>query len=242
METTMQRAAWSAEAGVDGGHIREIDAARIAVEGTAWEKASLAARSLGRLLRDPDDTAQVLLLGLAINAVRLPQLLARMMVAEGGLRLLTERPTLDSRTVDFVRLRALPASTLGGAYARHLDDHGLDPDLFQPPPGLPEVPRYLAQRLRQTHDIWHVLTGYAPDVAGELALQGFTFAQLRMPSSFLVATLGTAFKAPSEARRVWDGYQRGRDAAFLPVVRFEGLWDRPLAALRQELGIRPAAF
>lgn len=241
MEATVERSAWTPEAGLDAGHIRESEAARIAVEGSAWEKASLAVRALGRLLRDPDDTAQVLILGLAINAARLPQLLLRVLAAEGGLRLFVDRPTIDSRTVDFDRLRALPADTLGGAYARYLDDNALDPDLFQPPPGLPEVARILATRIRQTHDVWHVLTGYAPDVPGELALQGFTFAQLGMPSSFLIATLGTAVKAPAEARRVWDGYRRGRGAAFLPVVRFEAMWDRPLDEVRIALGIRPAA-
>jgi ubiquinone biosynthesis protein COQ4 len=241
MEATIERSGWSPESGLDAGHIRESEAARIALEGSAWEKARLAARALSRLLRDPDDTAQVLILGLALNAVRLPQLLMRLLAAEGGLRLLADAPVIDSRTVDFERLRALPADTLGGAYARYLDDNGLDPDLFQPPPGLPEVARTLATRIRQTHDVWHVLTGYAPDVPGELALQGFTFAQLRMPSSFLIATLGTAIKAPAEMRRVWDGYRRGRDAAFLPPVRFEAHWERPLDALRVELGIRPAA-
>lgn len=241
MDAMVERSGWTPETGLDAGHIRESEAARIAVEGSAWQKARLGLRALSRLLRDPDDTAQVLILGLAINAARLPQLLMRVLAAEGGLRLLAEGPVIDSRTVDFERLRSLPEDSLGGAYARYLDDNGLDPDLFQPPPGLPEVARNLATRVRQTHDIWHVLTGYAPDVPGELALQGFTFAQLRMPSSFLIATLGTAIKAPREARRVWDGYRRGRDAAFLPVVRFEALWDRPVGEVRAQLGIRPAA-
>jgi ubiquinone biosynthesis protein COQ4 len=240
MDVVVDRTGWSPERGVDGGHATEADAARIAVEGTAFEKARLAGRALGRLLRDPDDTVQVLLLGLALNAPRLPQLVTRFVLAPGGLAMLHERPTIDSRTVDFGAMRCMPGSTLGGAYARYLDDNHLDPDLFQPPPGLPEVPRFLAQRIRQTHDVWHVLTGYAPDVPGELALQGFTFAQLGMPSSFLIATLGTLVRAPREAARVWDGYARGRDAAFLPPVRFEAMWARPLEEVRRELRLRPA--
>lgn len=240
MESVEGRSAWSPERGVDGGHATEVDAARIAMSGGGRDRARLAARSLVRLFRDPDDTVQVLLFGLAVNAGRLPQLLARIAMADGGLDLLRDRPTIDSSTVDFARLRQLPPTTLGGAYARYLDDNHLDPDLFQPPPGLPEVPRFIAQRLRQTHDIWHVLTGYAPDVPGELALQAFTFAQIGMPSSLLIATLGTPVKAPAAWRRVWDGYLRGRDAAFLAAVRFESMWDRPVEDLRRELRIRPA--
>lgn len=236
-----ERASWSEDVGADAGHTNELEAARIAMFGTRWQRMSLGARALGRLFRDPDDTVQVFMAGLALNARRFPQLLARIEASESGRRLLEEEPSIDSRTVDFDHMRALPAATFGGAYARYLDDNDLDPDLFQAPPGLPRVPRFIAQRIRQTHDLWHVLTGYKPDVAGELALQGFTFAQVRMPTSLLIATLGTALRAPGEARRVLDGYRRGRDAAFLPVVRFEKYWERPLDEVRRELGVRPAS-
>jgi ubiquinone biosynthesis protein COQ4 len=226
--------------GMSAGWMDEGRAIAIALNGSFWARMRVALGALGRLLRNPDDTVEVFFLGISLNGPRLPDLIGRMAGEEAGLSLLTERPTIDSRTVDFAHLRALPASTLGGAYARYLDANRLDPDLFQPPPGLPEVPRYVAQRIRQTHDIWHVLTGYAPDVPGELALQGFTYAQLRMPSAWLLAVLGTLIKSPRSARCVYDGYARGRDAAFLPNVRFEDLWDRDLDNVRRELGIRPA--
>lgn len=222
------------------GSVTEAEAARIALSGTTRERVTVGVRALRDLLRDPDDTAQVFLLGLAVNAPFFPRLFARFASTAEGARLLAERPTIDSRSVDFARLRSLPETTLGGAYARYLGDNGLDPDLFQPPPGLPEVPRFVAQRIRQTHDIWHVLTGYAPDVPGELALQGFTFAQLHMPSSLVIAAFGTLAKAPREAARVLEGYRRGQEAAFLPVVRFEDHWDDDLDVLRARLGVRPA--
>ncbi|MFO0549881.1 MAG: Coq4 family protein [Polyangiaceae bacterium] len=135
---------------------------------------------------------------------------------------------------------ALPADTLGGAYVRYLDDNKLDPDLFQAPPGLPEPLGYIAQRIRQTHDVWHVLTGYRPDVSGELALQGFTYAQLGAPSALLIAALGTLTKSPRSARAVLDGYRRGKSAVFLPVVRFEKMWELPLAEVQRRLGVPPA--
>jgi ubiquinone biosynthesis protein COQ4 len=234
------RAEWSPELGADAGHATERDAVRLALSGTTWERAALGLRALVRLLRDPDDTVQVFMLGIAINASRFPGFLARFASSEEGVAMLSARPSIDSRTVDFARLRALPAETLGGAYARYLDDNRLDPDLFQAPPGLPPIPRFVVQRVRQTHDVWHVLTGYAPDVPGELALQGFTYGQLRMPSALLIATLGTLTRSPRSALRVLDGFRRGAAATFLPVVRFEELWDEPLDTAREKLGIRPA--
>lgn len=218
----------------------EAEAARAALHGGFFARAGVALRALGRLLADHDDTRQVLVLSLALNAPHLPKLLARFMASDDGLALMAEQPAIDSRSVDLARLRALPADTLGGAYARFLDRNHLDPDLFQAPPGLPRAFAYLAQRLRQTHDIWHVLSGYTPDVAGELPLLAFSYAQTGMPSFRLLAIVGTlrySFHARGMARRVIDGYRRGRRAAFLGSVRWETMWDRPLADVRAELGI-----
>ena len=235
-ESTDRRAA----TGASGGWITEAEAIRIALQGSIPARIGVGGRALFELLRDPDDTAQVFLMGIALNGPFVPRLCERIASSPQGARLLEEQPAIDSKTVDFDRLRTLDASTLGGAYARYLSDNRLDPDLFQAPPGLPAPVSFIAQRIRQTHDIWHVLTGYSPDVPGELALQGFTFAQLRMPSPFLIATLGTMAKAPREARRVFDGYRRGAAATFLPVIRFEDHWDEPLAKVRSRLSVRPA--
>lgn len=225
--------------GADGGWITEAEAVRAALEGSAVERLGIAGRALLELLRDTGRTEQVFLLGIVLNGPFVPQLVARIAAAPGGAELLAEKPSIDSRSVDFARLRSLPPETLGGAYARYLDDNGLDPDLFQAPPGLPPAIQAIAQRVRQTHDIWHVLTGYAPDVPGELALQGFTFAQLGMPSSLLIATVGTIVKAPRAAASVLDGYRRGAAARFLPPIRFEKMWERSVDELRAELGVVP---
>ena len=166
----------------------EARAVRIALEGSGLARLRLAVGALARLLYNPDDTVEVFFLGIALNGPQLPALMGRIAGEAKGLALLCERPTIDSSTVDWQRLRALPVSTLGGAYARYLDDNKLDPDLFQPPPALP---------------------------------------------------LGTLFKSPRSARLVWDGYVRGKAAAFLPVVRFEDLWERDLEELRRELHIKP---
>jgi ubiquinone biosynthesis protein COQ4 len=139
--------------------------------------------------------------------------------------------------------RALPADTLGGAYARYLEDNGLDPDLFQAPPGLPGTLAYVAKRTRQVHDIWHVLTGYRPDVAGEVALQAFTFGQTYMPSAGLIALFGTLWFSPRAPRSVLmtvDGLRRGLRASFLTTVRWEDHWGDTLDDVRRMVGIAPA--
>lgn len=221
----------------------EADAARIALSGSPIERARLGARALFDLLRDPEDTTRVFVLGLLVSRRAYPELLARITLDERGARLLRERPAIDSAHVDFVRLRALPATTLGGAYARYLDEKHLDPDLFQAPPGLPEVPAYVAKRMRQVHDLWHVLTGYDTDVSGEIALQAFTWAQTDAPSAALVTLGGLARFGIADRGlfvRVVDAYRRGRKAEFLAPLWLEEMWERPLDEVRAELHIVPA--
>ena len=227
---------------MDSNHVTtEADAARIALTGSVVGRFRVGAAALRRLLADPDDTKQVFLLGIVANGPAFPQFLARFTESSDGARVLAERPTIDGKVVE--RLRALPATTLGGAYARYLDENGLDADLFQAPPGLPEPIAYIAKRVRQTHDLWHVLTGYHPDVPGEVALQGFTFAQTRLPSSALIAVLGTlkwSYARPDMVALTADGFRRGKHAAFLAPIYWEDRFERDLDDVRRELGVMPA--
>ncbi|MBM4358964.1 MAG: hypothetical protein FJ096_12740 [Deltaproteobacteria bacterium] len=216
----------------------EVQAARIAISGTTWQRAALAARAVRDLLRNPDDTRQVFLIGLATSRITLPRLLTRICMEDEGARMLRDQPAIDSAHVDFAGLRELPDGTLGREYVRFLDQHGLDPDLFQRPPGVPELPAYVAQRLRQLHDVWHVLTGIAPDVPGEVELQAFTYAQTGAALSFLITVFGTlrwTLRHPALPGAVARGYRRGKRAAFLPVVRVEELWELPLDEVRARL-------
>ncbi len=168
------------------------------------------------------------------------RLAARLAEDPGGRALIRERAAIDSRHVDYAALRALPADTLGGAYARALEAKGLDPDLFQRPPGLPEELAYVAQRARQTHDLWHVLTRLDTDIPGEIALQAFTAEQNRLNFSELIVRFGKLFYG-LRYPRVWGMVRRaradGRRAKFLLAVRWEDWWDVPLAEVRRRVGL-----
>jgi ubiquinone biosynthesis protein COQ4 len=218
----------------------EAQAVHAALEGRRWDRFVIAVRALRNLLRDPEDTRQVFLIQIAFNAPHLPGVLARFLMEEGGEALLRDRASIDSTSVDYDALRALPADTLGGAYVRFLDDNGLDPDLFQAPPGMPEVPAYVAKRMRQSHDIWHVVTGCQTDIPGEIELLGFSHAQTGMPGLRMLARVG-ALRFSLRHRGVWRALRRGRRrgaaARSLMTVRWESMWEVPLSEVRTSLGI-----
>src|SRR4029078_11371261 len=81
---------------------------------------------------------------------------------------------------------------------------------------LPVDRRWFADRLRDTHDLWHVVTGYGRDLIGEASLLAFTYAQTRNPGiGFIVAVAYLKARGINRpARRLLrDGYRRGKRAA-----------------------------
>lgn len=147
---------------------------------------------------------------------------------------------------DIGELARLDPDTLGGAYARHMIERGLKPDFYDQVPARHRM-HYLRLRLRQTHDIWHVLSGYGTDQFGEVGLQAFYFAQVTNGQSALIcaaALLKSVLRVRlDELERFFEvlceGYARGRRCDSLLAVKFEQLWGEPLQALRARFRIEP---
>ena len=210
------------------------------------ERYRRAFAALSRVLADPTRTEDVLEFTTYINANARPDRLDFFFADPAGQRLFAEHRAIDSR-LDLDALDALPVGTLGHAYARFLRDRGLTPDVFDgPPDGIrDERAAYAIQRLRQTHDLWHVVTGYDTDPASEIALQGFTFAQLRAPGSFFLAAAGMARgmrEKPTLPKEVLAGFRAGKRAGKLATFAWEDHWATPLAEVRRMLKIVPVTY
>ena len=208
-------------------------------------RAVRAARALGKLVRDPYDTEQVFELSTNINVGSIRRGLPRFYGSRNGQRLFDEDRSIDTRHVDLDALAALPDGTLGREYVRFLRDRDFSPDLFQAPENVRDArAAYVMKRIRQTHDLWHLLTGHATNPAGEVALQAFTFGQLGAPSSLLIAVVGTfrgAGRRKTLPRETLEAYRAGRRAAPLAAFVWEDHWATPLDELRAQLGIVPVA-
>jgi ubiquinone biosynthesis protein COQ4 len=211
-----------------------------------WKRAVVALR---KIIADPDQTDQVLVfLSLINSGSSTTARIDRFFADPAGQTLYDQHRAIDSRTVDLDALAALPEGTLGHAYAKFLRSRGLTPEVFDgPPEGIADPRRsYVVQRLRQTHDLWHVVTGCETDPAGEVALQAFTYAQLRSPGSAILALTG-AIKGlrqkPGIVRDAIALYRIGVRAGRLPSFAWEDHWATPLPAVRAMLGlpIEPAA-
>ncbi|HEY5935865.1 MAG TPA: Coq4 family protein [Kofleriaceae bacterium] len=219
----------------------EIDA----TEMPAAQRWGRALAALGKVLADPERTDQVLVFSVYANAGTMRDRIHLFLDDPAGRRLFEEHRTIDARSVDLDALGALPVGTLGRAYADFLRRHQLSPDVFEAPPEEVRDPAiaYVIQRLRQTHDLWHVVTGYETDPGSEIALQAFTFGQLRAPSSLVLALAGSLRAGrikPALVLEVAYAMRAGRRAQAFAAFPWEDHWQTPLSAVRDLLGISPA--
>ena len=212
-----------------------------------------ALKALGRLLSDKEDTGQVFEIMRALNGdanvKNYRQLLG---TAQGG-RLAYERVELAQRLMDDVWLDSFAPGTVGAAYRDFIRSENLSAD------GLAEISRqtlskveeqhpyaWFGRRIRDSHDIWHILSGYHRDGLGEACLVAFSYAQTRALGWALIAAGASwrALQAGSKvhARAIWQGYQRGKAAKWLPGEDFTALMNEPLEAARRRLNIAPASL
>jgi ubiquinone biosynthesis protein COQ4 len=141
----------------------------------------------------------------------------------------------------------LPPETLGGAYARHMISLGLRPDFYDQVSPRHKL-HYLRLRIRQTHDVWHTITGYDTGSFGEVGLQGFYFAQFTNSQSVVIGAgamlkhvlLGRFGDLERYVDVFCEGYSNGRGARSLLAVKWEQLWDQPTEGLRTRYGVAAA--
>jgi ubiquinone biosynthesis protein COQ4 len=213
----------------------------------AFARLRTVADATRAALANPEDTSQVFRITEAMSFRNPERMLRRLRRDAAGARLLGERDELLDVLRDRARLEAMPEGSLGRAYLRFLDSEqitadglveasveGTEHDSYDPDSDL----GWLRRRMRDSHDLWHTVTGYQGDLLGEASLLAFTFAQTGHPGIGFLAGIGAVLTPTREARKmIVDGYRRGRRATWLPARDWARLLPRPLAEVRKELGV-----
>lgn len=210
-----------------------------------------ALRALRRLLANKEDTTQVFEIMRALNGKATADGYRRLLTTLDGGRLAYERQEFAERLMDDAWLDSLPAGSVGAAYrtfvrSEDLSAAGLAAVSMQGSSEIvhPHPYAWFGRRTRDVHDIWHILSGYGRDALGEACLVAFSYAQTRGKGWLLIA-IGASLRSRTGPRQpyvraIWQGYRRGKAAAWLLGEDYERLMNEPLEAARRRLGITPA--
>ncbi|KAG4305906.1 hypothetical protein PORY_000816 [Pneumocystis oryctolagi] len=163
-----------------------------------------------------------------------------------GRRLLREQPRINSKTLDFQALRALPLHTVGRSYVDWMDTHELSPDTRGTVRYIDHAEwAYIVQRYRESHDFYHTLTGLPATLEGEVALKCFEFCHLKLPVTFFSILAGATRLSAAAQQRLWTLYlpwalHNGQHAQTMLNVYWEEELATNIDVLRRRLGIRAA--
>ncbi|HEY5106511.1 MAG TPA: Coq4 family protein [Caulobacteraceae bacterium] len=201
-----------------------------------------AYNALRKWMADKEDTTQVFEIIRALTGrATLDNYLHLLAQPDGG-RLAYEHVELARKLMDRAWVESFAPGTVGATYAEFTSREHLSADgLVQISDVRHEGPDPLdwyGRRIRDVHDLWHVLTGYNRDLLGEVCLVAFTFAQTHGLGWAFISG-GIALRSGNKQARqaIWQAYRRGCGSAWLPGEDYERLMAEPLEAARERLNL-----
>lgn len=196
-----------------------------------------------RLARDPSQLDRVFQIRDSANDPKMTRAIYERLGREPVAKAAFEKRTRLG-PVTREELMALPEGSLGREYAEFMTRHGLDPAAI---PSVEDdgATEYMRAHLYETHDLWHVVTGFGPDPAGEAGLQAVYAAQLpgMLPAALVSALLLNAaierssVKTKERFDAVARGWELGQSAKLLFGYPWRERFATPLAEVRRELEV-----
>jgi ubiquinone biosynthesis protein COQ4 len=207
-----------------------------------------AIRAVRALHADPEDTRQIFVIFRALRGKSGVRLFARFRSSPNGQRILADQRSLLSVLSDRDYLARLPEGSVGRTYLDFMEAENLSAEgLVMASEGddetvAPDVALFRT-RMRDAHDLTHILTGYGRDPLGELCLLAFMNRHSKNPGQLLIVAMSWS-RMPKVARAaVWEAYRHGGKARWFQDLDYEALLVRPLDDLRRELGVlSPARY
>lgn len=206
-----------------------------------------------KLIENKEDTEQVFHIIEALNGNAFERNFWAFVNTPAGQKLIQEKPYLPPILDDHTWIHALPEGTVGRAYVEFMEREGLtaqglvdESEKFRSKAReFDDDYQWYGNRLRDTHDLFHVLTGYNRDALGEASLLAFTYSQNPGLGVIFIAFMGCrtiAKHAPKGARIMdcfWEGKRHGAAAQKIIQQDIIALMHEPLDAARARLGIQP---
>lgn len=203
------------------------------------------AKGIINLVRDPGKTESVHDIEDGLRQAKYTQVAMEYIRSQPGVESLVEERYL-APSPNLESLIQLPPDSLGYTYASYLKQEGFDPNFYRKLE-VENDTTYIMLRLRQTHDIWHLVTGFSTDVVGELGLQAFILAQTRRPMAIVLLAGGllrALIQSPEDMEKLLDriavGYRMGAKAKPFLAQKWEENWEKSISQWRRNLGVELA--
>ncbi|WP_373525274.1 Coq4 family protein [Nostoc sp.] len=160
----------------------------------------------------------------------------------GSAALIEERYIAPPHDLD--TLLQYPPDSLGYLYSMAMKAKGFRAeDLYEEIPIYSDA-SYVEARLSQTHDIWHIVTGFGILPSDEIGLQAFHLPQFPYPlavsllsSSMMSTLLFNPEELPTLLDAIQTGWEMGKNAKSLFAQKWESAWGKPLLQWQKELNL-----
>jgi ubiquinone biosynthesis protein COQ4 len=209
-----------------------------------------AGRSFQKLIKDKEDTSLVFKIFESLPSRDFLPRVADLSLSERGEYLRQNEPWLPEILDDHAALRRTPKGSLAHAYCDFMEAEGLSAAGLVAEserigrPRFPDLVEWFINRSRDTHDLFHILTGYGRDALGEQCVLLFTHGQSPSQGHLLIGYAGAAnivkmtrgSKAPVFGA-VRQAHRTGKGAPSLMAQPIRQLLERPLEEVRTALHI-----
>lgn len=208
-------------------------------------------RHFKELIKDKENTAEVTPIFEALPWLGIYDAALAFLQSERGQAIRKSEPSLVAILDDHESLRKLPAGSLAHVYCDFMEREGLSAqglvdelDRNRPPEMYwdDQVSWYF-NRMRDTHDLLHVLTGYGRDALGEQCVLAFTYSQQPALAHLFLGYAGAleirkraTVKVPV-FRAVREGQKQGKACPRLVEMPIRELLALPLEEARRQLNI-----
>ena len=196
-------------------------------------------------LKHPENFEAVVTVAEGIQRSALGNHMMKYMLSQSGIKQMIKdqwRPA----PINLDYLEELPKESLGYHYVSALKAQGVDPNKLIDHKQIVDDKDFIIHRLKETHDIIHVLTGFGTDEIGELGIQAFQLAQTRSPLALLLI-FGVILKMLQDDDEFFDfaklmhalsrGFEAGATAQCVASFRLEESWEKPLNEWKAELSM-----
>jgi ubiquinone biosynthesis protein COQ4 len=156
---------------------------------------------------------------------------------------LAERRVLLDVVNDRAYLAALPQGSVGHAYLDFMESENLSADGLVmasqewEKEKLPADVELFRNRMRDSHDLTHILTGYGRDPLGELCLLAFMNRHSNNLGQLLIVAMSWSRMPPKSRAAVIQAWRDGKKARWMMALDYEALLARPLEDVLRDLRI-----